>query len=373
MICRLVAASVLLWTIACGEERPAPPPPVPVTVAVAERRDVPVELSATGTVEPLQTVSVQAQVGGTLIEVGFREGDEVRKGQVLFRIDPRPYQAELAQARAVLSRDRAQLANARATAKRYETLADKQYVTAEQFGQVSTDAAALEATAAAGEAMVEQARLNLQYATIRAPIAGRAGGLLLRVGNLVRPASNTPLVVINQIQPILVRFAVPAGRLTDIQRFRSNGILVHSEPAAGGAVSEGTLTFVDNAVDSATGTILLKARFANEANTLWPGAFVNVRLRLTVDRDALVVPATAVVSGQQGDYVFVVRPDTTVASRQVEVRRTTENLAVLADGIASGDRVVTDGQLRLQDSAKVEIKSVADEVEGATLGGRQGR
>lgn len=349
-------AFALLLTAACSEQKAPPAPPVPVTVAAAERRDVPVELTATGTVEPLQTVSVQAQVGGTLLEVDFKEGDEVRRGQVLFRIDPRPHQAALAQARAVLARDRAQLANARSDATRYQALAAKQYVTAQQFEQVRTDAAALAATVAADEAAVEQAQLNLQHATIRAPIAGRAGGLLVRQGNLVRAGTDTPLVVINQIQPVLVRFAVPAAHLPDIQRYRPSGLVVHAQPAGGGPVVEGALTFVDNAVDSQTGTILLKASFANKESVLWPGAFVNVRLRLTVDQDALVVPAPAVVAGQQGEYVFVVRADSTVITRNVQVQRTTEELALLEGGLEAGDLVVTDGQIRLQDSTKVEIK-----------------
>lgn len=350
---------------ACGDKAPPPPPPVPVVVATAERQDVPLELSATGTVEPLQAVSVQAQVSGIITQVGFKEGDDVRKGQMLFQLDPRPYQAALSQAQAVLDRDKAQLANARADAQRYESLVQKQYVTAQQFQQIKTDAAALAATVSADEASVEQARLNLQYATIRSPLSGRAGALLVREGNLVRANTGTPLVVVNQIRPILVRFALPAAQLPLIQRYRDSGIAVIAEPAQGGTESEGTLSFLDNAVDTTTGTILLKGSFPNRDNALWPGEFVRVRARLTTEQNALVVPAPAVVSGQKGNFVFVIRKDGTAISRPVQVRRTTATLAVLDGGIEAGDRVVTDGQIRLRDGAKVQIKTAAVDT-GAT-------
>jgi multidrug efflux system membrane fusion protein len=346
-----------LFLAACGDKAPPPPPPVPVVVATAERQDVPLELPATGTVEPLQAVSVQAQVSGIITRVGFKEGDDVSKGQMLFQLDPRPYQAALSQAQAVLERDKAQLANARADAQRYESLVQKQYVTAQQFQQVKTDAAALAATVSADEAAVEQARLNLQYATIRSPLNGRAGALLVREGNLVRANTGTPLVVVNQIHPILVRFALPAAQLPQIQRYRDSGIVVVAEPAQGGTESKGTLSFLDNAVDTTTGTILLKGSFPNTDNALWPGEFVRVRARLTTERNSLVVPAPAVVSGQKGNFVFVIRKDGTAIARPVQVRRTTATLAVLDGGIEAGDRVVTDGQIRLRDGAKVQIKA----------------
>ena len=360
----------LLTLAACKEPAPPPNPPVPVSVATAELRDVPLELDATGTVEPLQSVSVQAQVSGTLVRVAFREGDEVRQGQVLFEIDPRPYRAALAQARAELARDKAQLANAVADAERYEQLAAQQYVTTQQRDQARTAVTALEATVAAGEAAVEQAELNLQYATIRAPIAGRAGGLLLRAGNLVRANNAQPLVLINQIQPILVRFAVPATQLGAIQRFRGAGILVEAQPVGGGQRSQGRLTFVDNAVDTTTGTILLKAEFPNTGRTLWPGEFVRVRARLTVESKVLVVPATAVIEGQQGNHVFVIKPDSTAEDRPVEVRRSTDVIAVIERGVEPGERVVTDGQLRLRTGAKVDIKPSTAEPDSAARAAR---
>jgi multidrug efflux system membrane fusion protein len=207
---------------------------------------------------------------------------------------------------------------------------------------------------------VDQARLNLQYATIRAPISGRTGSLLIREGNLVRANTMEPLVKINQLRPILVRFAVPASNLPLIQEHLGNNLVVRAEPSGGGDPAEGRLSFVDNAVDTATGTILLKGQFPNDDGSLWPGGFVNVRLQLYVERDALVIPAAAVVSGQQGSFVFVIQPDSSAVTRPITVRRTAGDLAVVSGEVQPGDRVVVDGQLRLRQGSKVQIKAVAD-------------
>jgi membrane fusion protein, multidrug efflux system len=356
---RFGGAALALLGVACSKKDPPPPQRVPVTVASAERRSIPFELSATGTVEPLQTVAVQAQVGGTLRRIAFREGDEVKQGQLLFELDPRPYRAALDQAEAALNRDRAQANNAAQDEARYQTLAEKQYVTAQQYEQVRTTAAAARATLAGSQAAVEQAQLNLQYATIRAPISGRTGSLTLREGNLVRTTNTQPLVTINQIRPILVRFAVPASNLPLIQEHQGKEVVVRAD-AGGENPSEGTLSFVDNAVDTATGTILLKGRFPNDDGALWPGAFVNVRLQLYVEADALVVPAAAVVAGQQGSFVYVIQKDSTAATKPVTVSRTAGDYAIVNGDVQPGDRVVTDGQLRLRQGAKVQIKAVAD-------------
>jgi multidrug efflux system membrane fusion protein len=352
--------ALLLPLAACRKDSVPAPPPVPVTAGVAERRDVPFELAATGTVEPLQTVAVQAQVSGPIVRIAFREGQEVTRGQVLFQIDPRPFQAALAQAEAALARDKAQAANAEAQTRRYSELASKEYVTAQQFEQVRTDAATATANLAGSQAAVDQARLNLQYATIRAPIAGKTGSLRVREGNLVRTTDAMPLVTINQIRPILARFAVPASHLPLIQRHRGDALAVRAAPVSGGTPVEGTLAFVDNAVDTTTGTILLKGRFPNPDGALWPGEFVSVRLRLYTDTNALVVPSTAVISGQQGSFVFVIQPDSTAATRPVTVARAAGDVTVLADGeVRPGDRVVTDGQLRLRQGSKVQVKTAA--------------
>jgi multidrug efflux system membrane fusion protein len=350
----------LLVLGACAEKQAPPTPAVPVTVATAERRTMPYELPATGTVEPIQTVAVQAQVSGVLQRVAFKEGDEVKQGQVLFQLDPRPYRAALEQASAVLERDRAQATNATQEAQRYQSLAEKEYVTSQQYDQVRTTATAAQATLAGSQAAVDQARLNLQYATIRAPITGRTGSLLLREGNLVRASTAEPLVRINRLRPILVRFAVPASHLPLIQAHLGNQMVVRAEPSGGGDPSEGTLTFVDNAVDSSTGTILLKGRFPNDDGSLWPGGFVNVRLQLYVEPDALVIPAAAVVSGQQGSFVFVVQADSSASTKAVTVSRTAGDFAIVTGDVQPGDRVVVDGQLRLRQGSKVQIKAAAD-------------
>ncbi len=353
----IMLAVMSLLALGCDKQDQAPTAAVPVMVAPVERRAVPFELGAPGVVEPLQTVAVQPQVSGLIERVAFTEGQEVRKGQVLFQIDPRPFQAALAQAQATLARDSAQAANADQDVKRYSTLAEKEYVTAQQYDQTRTTAAAASATLSGSRAAVDQARLNLQYATIRAPIGGRTGSLRVREGNLVRTADTAPLVTINQIRPILVRFAVPAAHLGLIQRYRAADPTVRAEPSSGGTVSMGTLSFVDNAVDTTTGTILLKGLFPNTDGLLWPGEFVSVRVRLYEDENALVVPAAAVVSGQQGSLVFVIQGDSTAKSLPVTVTRTSDSVAVVTGGLSPGDRVVTDGQLRLRSGSKVQIKA----------------
>lgn len=356
LLALVIAAGTVSASPACSSSESRPPPPVPVTVARVERTSVPFELSATGTVEPMETVAVRSQVSGVLTRVNFREGEEVRDGQALFEIDPRVSRAALEQAEAVLARDQAQLANAEQEVKRYEELVAKEYVTPQQYDQVRTNAASLRATVAAGRAAVESARLNLQYATIRAPISGRAGDVLVREGNLVQP-NGDPLVVINQIDPVLVRFTVPAVNLPLIRRHMSDSLRVRAQSAGGEKASVGALSFVDNAVASATGTILLKARFANPEGTLWPGDFVNVALELYEERGAVVAPAKSVVQGQQGSFVFVVDGERTATMREVDVSRTVGDLAVIETGLSGGETVVTEGQLRLTSGARVDVQA----------------
>jgi multidrug efflux system membrane fusion protein len=351
------AVGPILLASGCEKPRPKDPPPVPVTAAVAERRSVPRLLQATGTVEPVATVAVKSQVTGVLQRVLFSEGQDVRAGQVLFEVDPRPYRAALEGAQAALARDVAQLATVRENARRLTELGPD-YATRQQIEQAQANADALAATVRADSAALEAARLELQYATIRSPISGRAGSLLVRAGNLVRANEGDPLVVINQLSPILVRFALPATHLTDIRRYRPETLTVRARPA-GGEESEGTLAFLDNAVDTTTGTILLKGRFENADRTLWPGQFVTVTLQLDVDDGALVVPSRAVIEGQQGAYVFVVKSDRTTEVRNVRVARAAGDITVLDGGVEPGERVVTDGQLRLTAGAKVEVKEAA--------------
>ncbi len=356
-----VVALCLLLPLGCSRQRGGGPPRVPVTVARAEQRAVPYEIAATGTVEPRQTVAVQSQVTGVLLQAAFREGDDVAAGQILFHIDPRPFQAALDQARAMLARDQAQARSAVLDAERYAELVKQDYVTKSDYDAKRAAAEALQAAVRADSAAVASAALNLGWATIRAPIAGRTGRLLVREGNLVRANAADPLVVINQIHPILVRFAVPEGELAAIQRYRKNRLPVLVSPSRTDTVfSEGVLTFVDNAVDTATGTVLLKGEFPNRDSALWPGEFLSVRLQLYVEDKALVVPAQAVMTGQQGTYVFVLNQDGTARSQPVTVGRLAGAYAVIAQGVRPGDEVVTDGQLRLVSGAAVEVKGVAE-------------
>ena len=358
--CCLLPLALSLSAAAAGCSKRQPPPQVkaPVSVAKAETRAVPYALSATGTVEPMHTVEVTAQVGGLLQSVHFNEGDEVRQGQILFEIDPRPFQAALLQSEAALSRDIAQLGNAEREANRARELAAGGLGTTEEAQQKQAAQEALAATVRADSAALTNARLNVEYATVRAPISGRTGSLLVKAGNLVRANANQPLVTINELRPILVRFAVPAARLPDLQR-RAASALAVSVRQGGGANGDsilGRLTFIDNHVDSATGTVMLKAQFANADGALWPGEFVDATLTLGVQDDAIVVPASAVMTGQQGPYVFSVDADGSAHQHMVTVGRTMDSVTVIASGVQAGMTIVTDGQLRLTNGAKVDIK-----------------
>lgn len=358
----ILSASILVLTPGCARETDSQVPAVPVAVGSVEQRSIPFELNAVGTVEPFQAVTVQPQITGQLVRVAFKEGDEVTRGQVLFQIDSRQFNAAMAQADAILARDRAQSTNADQELERFKTLYEGENITQQQYELARANAAAAKATLAAAEAAAEQARLNLQYATIRAPISGRTGSLLVREGNLVR-ADVSQLVTINQIRPILVRFAVPASNLGIIMQYRtSRDLLVEATPTGGGTPVRGTLSFLDNAVDTTTGTILLKGSFPNQDGLLWPGGFVNVRLRLYVETSATVVPSAAVMTGQQGTYVFIVEPDSTASMRRVTVEREAGEVAVISGEVKPGDRVVTDGQMLLRQGARVQIRT------GATAG-----
>ncbi len=352
---RYLASCVLLFVLAgCREKAPPKAPPAPVVVAAVERHDVPLQLQATGTVEPEQTVRLQPQVTGTITHVGFREGEQVTKGQLLFELDPRPYEAALSQANALLTRDRSQLNNSRLVLARNEELAAKQYITKEQLGDSRTEVAGLEATVSADSAAAEQARLSLEYSRIRAPISGRAGGLLVKEGNLVRSNTADPLVVINQLKPILVRFSFPVAQLGSLKALTVSQPTVEVTPA-GGTPRPGKVVFVDNAVDTTTGTVQLKARLPNDDEALWPGQYVTVEMRLSTDKGVLVVPSTAVVAGQDGSYVFLLKADSTVTTKPVKVARTTGRDAIISEGVAEGDVVVTDGQIRLREGARVTV------------------
>jgi membrane fusion protein, multidrug efflux system len=356
------AAFALVVIAACSKSAPPRRPTVPVSVTTVKRASIPYVVTANGVAEPMQTVAVEAQVTGILNRVTFAEGQEVQAGQVLFQIDPRPYVAALEQARAQLARDEAIATNARREAARYAALVKEGYVTGSQADQAEATAASAAATVAADRAAVSRAALDVANTTIRAPISGRTGSLQVRMGNLVKASGQPPLVVINQIQPILVRFSVPQSQFPDIQRYYrgGNALQVRATPSEGtGVPLHGTLAFVDNNVDSTTGTVLLKARFSNPEGTLWPGQYINVVLQLYVDPDALTLPAPAVLTGQQGTYVFMIDSAGTAKQRPVQVSRTVDTLAVIASGLREGEQVVVDGQSRLVAGSKVAIKGVA--------------
>jgi multidrug efflux system membrane fusion protein len=337
------------------------PPPVPVTVAVVQQQTMPVRLHAIGNVEPFATVALKARVDGQIVEVNFREGQAVKKGEVLFRIDPRPYEAALRQAEANALRDRAARDQARSQEKRYQELLGKNFISKEAYAQIRTNAATAEATAKASHAALENARLNIEYCTIRSPLDGYVGRVLLQAGNLVRANDPSPLVVINQVRPIYVNFGIPEQHLPDVRRHMAAGPLaaeVVPVDAQQGA-PRGTLIFVDNAVDPSTGTIRLRAQFDNADAALWPGQFVNLSLRLYEQADAIVVPATAVQTGPDGQYVYVIGEDMIADVRRVTVQRTEGEQAIIAKGLASGERVVTRGQLRLGPKTRVQIAKPA--------------
>jgi membrane fusion protein, multidrug efflux system len=344
------------------QPRAAGNPAVPVTIAPVVDKEMPLDIAVIGSAEAYSSVAVRAQITGELTSVNFEQGDDVKAGQVLFTLDQRPLEAALHQAEANLERDTAQAANAKAQAERYQDLAARGLSTKEQLGQTSATAAALEATVAADRAAVENARVQLQYATIRAPIGGRTGSLMVTAGNLVRANDQTPLVVTNQIAPIYVTFGVPEPMLPDLKRYMALGPL-HVEaraPTDEAPPATGVVTFVDNQVDQTTGTIKVKATFPNETRRLWPGQFLNVAVRLTSNPHALVVPSPAVQNGPQGQYVFVVKPDKTVELRTVTVDRQAGRETIIKEGVTAGEKVVTDGQLRLVPGSRITVKEAAE-------------
>jgi len=329
---------------------------VPVSAAAAVRRDVPVQIKAVGHVEASTTVTVKSRVDGMLEHVHIREGSTVGEGALLFEIDARPYKAALAEAEAHLDRDRALARKAAEDSRRYAELVKKQYITQEQYDAIQASAQSLEATVRADEAAVDGARLNLEFCAIRSPLAGRAGDLLVREGNLVMAADARGLVVINRLRPVFVAFSVPEQDLARIRRAMAAGpVPVEITPPEGGPPSAGSLKFLDNTVDPATGSIQIKAVLPNEDERLWPGQFVTVTLTLSTLPGAVVVPAQAVQAGQQGTFVYVVKADRTVEFRPVKPGIGLDGFLVIEQGVAAGETVVTNGHLRLTPGAKVAV------------------
>lgn len=365
----LVAVSMAALLVSgCSEKESAKTPSrqsfmhmvVPVTVAQAGKRNMPIQVTAIGNVEAYSTVTVRSLVDGEIQKVYFTQGQAVKKGDMLFSIDPRPFKAALSQAEANLSRDEAQAKYARVEAKQYTKLEKAGIVSQMQYQQYTSNADALDAAVRADRAAVENAKIQLSYCSIYSPINGRTGSLLVYPGNLVKNNS-TNLVVINQVRPIYVDFSVPEQYLPQIKQYKAHGRLrVFAYPSGQEKnPSTGVLTFINNTVDNTTGTIELKGTFQNRDRQLWPGQFVNVILDLSVQKNATVVPSQAVQDGEKGKYVYIIKPDHTAEYRPVEVGDTLSGVTVIKKGVAPGETVVTNGQLRLFPGAKVSFKNKA--------------
>jgi multidrug efflux system membrane fusion protein len=368
LVTPLLAAVLLL--LACGskgQQQGARPsfPPAPVTVAVAEQASVPVELNAIGNAQSYRTVQVKSMVDGQIERVLFRQGEDVRAGQLLFQLDKRPFQAALDQALGKLAQDKATAANSRAQAGRDEALL-KAGVLAPQDAQTQeSQAQAYEAAVQADKAAVETAKVNLGYTDIRAPISGRAGALLVDVGNLVKANDTNALTTLNQVEPIYVAFNIPEAQLPSVRARAKAGLQVQAFVPNDPKPEAGTLSFIDNAVDQTTGTIKLMGTFRNRERKLWPGEFFNVRLVLGTDSRAIVVPASALQNGENGKYIYVVQPDGTAVMQPVTSSRTYRQLAVIDKGISAGQRVIVDGQYRVIPNSKVEVVRTVPVVPGS--------
>ncbi|MBI4681716.1 MAG: efflux RND transporter periplasmic adaptor subunit [Nitrospirae bacterium] len=359
--CFLYSVCCLLFISSCSKEKQKEPPKgmtAPVTAASAIKKTVPVQLHAIGNVEAYSTVEIKARAGGELMSVNFREGQDVNKGDLLFTIDPRPYRTALEAAQANLAKDTALSKKADNDVVRYTELSRDQLVSRDDYEKILANAEALRATLEADRSAVENAGLQLSYCSVYAPVSGRTGSLLANQGNLIKANDDKPMVVINQVQPVYAAFSVPEQNLADIKKYTAGGKLrveafTSNEDRN---AEEGVLTFIDNTVDTATGTIKLKATFSNKDKRLWPGQFVNISITLASYSDAVVVPSQAVQTGQKGQYIFIVKDDLTVESRPVEVKMMINGETVISSGLQSGEKVVTDGHLRLVPGAKVEIK-----------------
>jgi membrane fusion protein, multidrug efflux system len=358
----LCLALLGLWWLDLGSGPPhaaaqAAPPEVPVTAGVVTARDVPQFLQGIGTVQAFNTVTIKSQVDGAIVKVAFTEGQEVRQGDLLFQIDPRPYEAALAQAMAAKEKDAAQLVTAQADLVRYGRLVGPGFQTRQSFEDQQGLVAQLQAAIKGDEAQIDTARLNLGYTGIRAPIDGRLGARLVDIGNLVRATDNTALVSITQLKPIFVSFTLPQDELDQIRQRQQGAPLEVTALASNGetVLADGKLTLIDNMIDQTTGTIHLKAMFANQDERLWPGEFVNLRLILRVRHDVATVPSQTVQDGPDGHYAYVIGQNDTVERRPVEIAAVQNGLAVVSKGLAPGEHVVVEGQYRLTNGARVRL------------------
>lgn len=378
---RLITALLLILLLLAGWQmrgrfgaRPDPAqarpkrPALVVQTATAQVKSMPVLIHAVGQVESEHSVAVRPQVSGVLARVAFTEGSDVKAGELLFQIDPAPFKAAVAQAQAALARDRASLANARWQAQRLAPLVKLDYVTPQEYESAKTAVLQARAALAADKAQLEQARIQLGYTQIRSPIDGRAGAVAVKAGNLVDTTGNTPLVTINQIAPIFVRFTVPQSQLDAVRRYAKRGpIPVRFEGRGAHTAQAGRLVFIDNAVDPSTGTVMLKAEFPNRSRTLWPGQYVAVDVQLEVQKDVVVIPEAAVQPGQNGSFVYVVSHDR-AAVRPIRVARQQDGQAVVGKGLSVGETVVVQAPRNLRDGLPV---TPVPATPGATLSNEQ--
>ncbi len=358
----VVAAVAVLWWHILGGDGPKAtaqpsPPAVPVVAGTVVAQNVPVFLHGIGTVQAYNTVAIKSRVDGQIVKVEFKEGQEVKEGDPLFQIDPRPYQAALEQAEAAKQKDEAQLAGAELDLDRYSKLLGTGYQTRQSYDQQKAQVGSLQAAIKADAAQIDNARLNLGYAEIRSPIDGRLGARLVDKGNLVHANDNTALVTITEMKPIFVSFTLPQELLDEIREQQQKAPLVVRAYNGDGQklLGEGRLTLIDNAIDQSTGTIHLKARFDNLDERLWPGEFVSLRVIPRVRPNVATVPSQTVQEGPNGHYVYIIKPDDTVERRAVEIASVQDGIAVVAKGLSPGQRVVVDGQYRLTDGARVRL------------------
>lgn len=356
-----LAAMAVIWRLGLGTQAPpaaaqTSPPPIPVTAGTVLAEDVPVLLRGIGTVQAYNMVAVKGRVDGQIVKIEFKEGQEVKAGDPLMQIDPRPYQATLQQALAAKQKDEAQLVTAQADLERYGQLVGSGHQTRQSYDQQKGLVAQLQAAIKGDEAQIETAKLNLSYADIRAPIDGRLGAKLVDSGNLVRATDNTTLVTITEVRPIFVNFTLPQGTLDEIrENHRKAPLVVRAYSGDGGKqLGEGKLTLIDNTIEQATGTIRLKARFDNEDESLWPGEFVSVQVISAMRRGIATVPSQTIQEGPNGRYAYVIRPDDTVERRAVDVAAVQNGIAVVTKGLSPGERIVVSGQYRLTDGARVK-------------------
>jgi membrane fusion protein, multidrug efflux system len=357
-------SAAALFFSGCGADKNTDPAkarrdrPVPVTVSPVVQKTIPVEISAIGNLEAYSTVAIKSRIGGELKKVHFREGQEVRQGDLLFTIDPLPYEAALKQAQANVVRTAALAQKAEEDLRRYQDLVRKEYISQEQYDQARANSEAFQASLKADQAAVDNARLNVSYCTLRSPITGVAGSLLSQQGSQIKSNDDKAMVTINQVQPIYVAFSVPEQYLAQIKRYSAAGALRIRVSSNNGAElnAEGRLSFIDNTVDQATGTIRLKGTFANQDKKLWPGQFVQVALTLTSQPNALVIPSQALQTGLAGSFVFVANPEQKAETRPVTVDRAFDGQTVIEKGLRAGERVVTDGQFQLVPGSRLQIK-----------------